>query len=138
MMADAKTRAFFPLEDLSPGRRYLGEVTLSAEKSLPGLRVSRPVDLTWVPCRNLPDAKDGNAWAALPVMDISAWSRTDAGGPPAEEEGEKDGSVWLQAGWFETGLRFRIRVRDADHRQTQSAQQMWREDSVQLAFDMDA
>jgi hypothetical protein len=44
----------------------------------------------------------------------------------------------MQSRHDEVGLHFRIVVGDAVHQQKQSPQSMWQEDSVQLAFDLDA
>ena len=138
LLEHARASMFFQLAGMQPGRRYIGEIALSAEPSVPEFRAGRPLDLTWVPCYGLARTGEALDWAALPVMDISSWSRSHAAATPPAGTGQDDGAVTLQTGLSEAGLHFRIRVRDSDHRQDRSAQQMWRQDSVQLAFDMDA
>jgi hypothetical protein len=127
----------FPLPKLEPGRRYRGQVVVTAA-ALPGIRPTAPIDLTFVPCPILADAAAEPDWAALPSIDISSWG--PFGGPrntpgPIDPQ---DCSARLQIARGANGMHCRITVRDDTHRQNRRPKDMWCEDSVQISFDMDA
>jgi len=118
-----------PIGALFPGHRYVGELIAQSAKSGAKMQCKAPLDLTVVPCHanNLP-AVD---------MDFSAWGPfvNYAPVPPLAPE---DCSGRLLTGYDDAGLHLRVTVRDNIHRQSQTPKAMWQEDSIQVAFDLDA
>ena len=83
------------------------------------------------------DAGTSVDWSKLPVVRSNGWTPF-ATGSVKNDFGPEDCSAELQWAWSETGLHFNIRVRDDEHLQVKEPQQMWQQDSLQLAFDVDA
>ncbi len=108
--------------------RYRGSVVIETVKTSPRIRAHSALDLTVIPGFPMKD----NAWKNLPEMDFSRWNSADAAVP------ENDCSGKLQIGYDEKGLHLRIAVRDDTHIQNSGPREMWNEDSVQVAFDLDA
>lgn len=73
----------------------------------------------------------------LPAMDITAWAPFTGGGQvvPTARAGLR---AQLRLAHGMDGIHLRIEVEDPSHRQDQTPDSMWRQDSIQVAFDADA
>jgi len=73
-------------------------------------------------------------WAEIPGVDVAAWNRPD--------ESAKDGSfpaeAELKLAAAPDGLHLWLAVRDDYHVQNDRWNEMWKEDSIQVGFDLDA
>jgi hypothetical protein len=118
---------FLPLPPMEWAKRYRGSAVVTSVKTSPILRAQASLDLTVVPGFPMKD----NAWDTLPEMDFSRWNSPDTAVP------ENDCSARLQVGYDDKGLHLRIAVRDDTHVQNSGPREMWNEDSVQIAFDME-
>lgn len=119
-----------PLLDLVQGKRYLGrlKVLVVGRSNIPTLSFAQ--DITVLACpKGLTDA---------PAVDFSAWTTSGEQTVKLPQPAPEDCSATLQTTYNDRGLHVRIIVRDNVHRQTKTPKRMWEQDSVQLAFDMDA
>ncbi len=116
--------------DLEPGQRYRGAATAQLLTPI-NWRVETPLDLTLIACPRLAQSPDAETWSRLPVVDFSGWEPLPA--PlPAE-----DASAQLRLAASPAGLHLRLTVRDDQHCQEALWNRMWKEDSIQVAFDVD-
>jgi hypothetical protein len=70
-------------------------------------------------------------WEGVPARTLSPV----AGGRSRQVAGDADCSAWCQLAWDERCLYFACRVRDDTFQQHRIGADIWREDSVQVAFD---
>lgn len=73
-------------------------------------------------------------WAEIPGVDVAAWSN------PAESEkdGHATAKAELKLAAAPDGLHLRLTVHDDYHIQNDRWNDMWKEDSIQVGFDLDA
>jgi hypothetical protein len=125
-----------PLGKLVPGHRYQGHLLAESLKlkAKPPVRDQFPLDLTVVPCFPV----EGSDLSKLPDMDFSAWAPFDSNYQTVKPFSEQDCTAQLKTGYSDEGLHLLITVRDNTHLQNQEPKDMWKEDSIQLGFDLDA
>ncbi|MCP4615808.1 MAG: hypothetical protein GY844_05180, partial [Bradyrhizobium sp.] len=128
--------ALMPLAAMQPGRRYVGKVLVKDAGDAGRAPLETPVDLTLIPCGRLGGA--AKSISAQPAMDISAWAPFDGPKMVRQAIAAADCSATVRTGYDKSGLHFRIEVRDDSHFQPHPAKYIWRADSVQLSFDLDA
>ncbi|NLX03912.1 MAG: hypothetical protein GXY33_02080 [Phycisphaerae bacterium] len=121
-----------PLSAIRFGRRYRGTLMLNVP-TMPRFEPKQALDLTCVPCRPLT-----GAISELEAMDISEWGPFTGSAMEPRAVAPEDCSATLRAGYDAAGLRFLIEVRDNFHQQKMIPVEMWQEDSVQIALDLDA
>ncbi|MEK6793697.1 MAG: hypothetical protein AABZ39_02890 [Spirochaetota bacterium] len=121
------------LEDISKGRRYTGRSI--AETMVGGIyhHSDVPFDFTIVSAGSPGTPADDGA---LPYFDISANDPFTLG-DNAKPFAVDDCSARIAFTLSDDGLRFYALVTDDVHRQEKSASEMWAEDSIQIAFDVD-
>ena len=130
-VAPGETRRLsLPLEGLSLGKRYRGKLAVDSRHEGRRDEISLPLDftlLTAAPVRRgvAPD------WTQIPAVDFSAWD--PFGGPIAPE----DCSATVQAAHGLDGLHLRVVVRDEEHLQTRSGEDIWSQDAIQIGLDPD-
>ncbi len=116
---------------LQPGQRYRG--TLKAALLRPvAWQVEQALDATFVACARLDQEPDAATWEKLPPLDFSAWE------PKPEPLPAEDCSARVQLAASPAGFHLRVAVTDDQHRQEPLWSFMWKEDSIQVAFDVDA
>lgn len=119
-----------PIADFRMGQRYKGKLAIALTGRIPGV-VERDIDTTLMACPQV--STDSAAWPALAApVDFSNW------GPQPEPLKAYDCAAKIQTGVGEKGFYLQIAVEDNIHRQSQPAADMWKEDSIQFAIDVDA
>ncbi len=115
------------------GRRYKGTVEFTLTGKVPW-KIEKPFDQTYVGCPILKeDARDGVNWNHVTAVDFSNW------GPfPPQAAAASDCAAEIKTAIGEKGFHLLVNVTDNCHKQTQSPSGMWQEDSIQVAFDVDA
>jgi hypothetical protein len=135
--ADQTVSVDVPLDNLPLDRRWTGVAAVEARVNGRVESAETPLDVALVPGGFAVPASETIDWSPIPQIGSSGWSSfgpgTD-GKPPAPE----DCSATLQWTWSDQGLHFHIQVRDDVHVQTREPAQMWQQDSLQFAFDVDA
>ncbi len=116
----------------SSGKRMTGELLLQCGSPI-RWTAAQPFDTTpmAIPLfeRTSPDV-----WKSLPELDITRWGRTEEYKP-----GELSSvSAGLKLFAAPDGIHLLLRVHDKDHVQNDLWQDMWKEDSIQIGFDLDA
>lgn len=116
----------------SSGKRITGELLLQCGSPI-RWTAAQPFDTTpmAIPLfeRTSPDV-----WKSLPELDITRWGRTEEYKP-----GELSSvSAGLKLFAAPDGIHLLLRVHDKDHVQNDLWQDMWKEDSIQIGFDLDA
>jgi len=120
------------IPDFQFGRRYKGSMEISLLGSVPW-RIERSVDQTVMACGLVAeDGLGGVDWSSIPSIDFSKW------GPWPRAISETDCSASLKTAVSEKGFHLRVEVQDDVHWQGQTPGGMWQEDSIQVAFDVDA
>jgi hypothetical protein len=139
LAAQARAETILPLPALEPGKRYTGTLTTAAADPAQPVADPFPLDLTVLPCLPLATvAEGGPAWDSLPACDLSAWAPFGSGLSPVAPFPTADCSATLQMGYDARGLHLRVAVRDSAHLQVCSPRDMWQQDSLQVALDLDA
>lgn len=127
---DGTVRA--PLPGFAYGKRLRGSVTVELLGGVPW-RMERSFDQTILLCPQITDDVLGTAdLRSVTAIDFTGWAPWPKGVPAAD----LSASVKTAAG--KHGLHLQIEATDDIHRQNQQAVGMWQEDSVQVAFDVDA
>ena len=116
----------------SSGKRMTGELLLQCGSPI-RWTAAQPFDTTpmAIPLfeRTSPDV-----WKSLPELDITRWGRAEEYKP-----GELSSvSAGLKLFAAPDGIHLLLRVHDKDHVQNDLWQDMWKEDSIQIGFDLDA
>ncbi len=116
----------------SSGKRMTGELLLQCGSPI-RWTAAQPFDTTpmAIPLfeRTSPDI-----WKSLPELDITRWGRAEEYKP-----GELSSvSAGLKLFAAPDGIHLLLRVHDKDHVQNDLWQDMWKEDSIQIGFDLDA
>ncbi len=122
-----------PLANIKPAKRYRGKVVMKVIGGAVPIECQVPLDLTLIPCLPLSQRN----WNLIPAMDITSWASPP---PPMDitaNQPSLDGPTLLRLGYNQDGLMLRLTVSDRSHRQTQNPGEMWTEDSIQVAFDLD-
>lgn len=101
-----------PLSNLVAGRRYVGRMVIHP-KNTTITPISLPMDLIPVPC--------------VPTKDSAQRIPLD-----------KNNEATLEMSYNSQGLHLRVTVKDEDHINSHVGKNIWLEDSLQFAFDMDA
>ena len=123
-------RLTLPLDGLATGRRYRGQLAVDSRHEGRRDEISRPLDLTVLTAA--PASRDAAPdWSRIPAVDFSDWDQF--GGPIARE----DCSATVQAVHGDDGLHLRVVVRDDEHLQTQTGENIWSQDSIQIGLDPD-
>lgn len=76
-------------------------------------------------------------WSRIPPHEFTTWAPFSGPGKaiPQPPPGLR---AWVRLAHSAQGLHVQLEVTDAEHRQNQEPAAMWREDSLQIAFDADA
>lgn len=125
-----KTELSFPLP-FTNGKRMEGELILQCAKPI-RWTATQSFDTTpmAIPFLEKPNAK---AWDSVAPIDITKWGRADEYKP-----GElSPASAELKLFAAPDGIHLLLKVRDKDHVQSDLWQDMWKEDSIQIGFDLD-
>ncbi len=131
LAAGATINQRFMLNDAINGTRYSGKVTVNNDAGKP-LDI-RPVNILILPCQKSDSANV--QWQNITPMMIQ--DRTFVGNA-MKNVAPEDCSARMQLAYSQEALHLRVMVRDNEHRQTQEPRRLWQEDSLQLAFDLDA
>lgn len=123
-------RLSLPLSGLTPGKRYRGQLAVDSRHEGRRDQLFRPLDLTVLAAPAVPRGASPD-WAAIPAVDFSGWD--PFGGPIAAE----DCSATFQAAHGADGLHLRVVVRDDEHLQTRSGEDIWSQDAIQIGLDPD-
>jgi hypothetical protein len=118
-----------PVPSFQPGQRIQGKILIETTGEI-SFAVGGNIDTSAIPAVRVDDHLD---WNRIPAFDFSTWAPS-SDSPPAED----DCSATVQAAVLSEGLHIRATVTDNEHRQTRPLRAIWEEDSVQLAFDVDA
>lgn len=118
-----------PLGKLTDGKRINGNLVITTVGKNP-YSIQDQIDTTVLLTRTKRAPVD---WRKCDSFDFSAWNPSKGTVPEAA-----DCSAALQTAVSPQGFRLRVKVSDNVHRQTKSPAGMWMEDSIQVAFDMDA
>lgn len=130
-IAPAETRRLsVPLDGLSHGKRYRGKMAVDSRHEGRRDEISLPLDFTILSASSVPRGKQPD-WSQIPAVDFSAWD--PFGGPIAPE----DCSATMQAAHGADGLHLRVVVRDEEHLQTRTGEDIWSQDSIQIGLDPD-
>ncbi|WPJ95106.1 sugar-binding protein [Coraliomargarita algicola] len=123
-------RLSVPLEGLAPGKRYRGQLAVDTRHEGRRDVVTRPLDLTLLAASPVAHGSEPD-WERIPSIDFTDWD--PFGGPIARE----DCSATLQAAHGAEGLYLRVAVRDDDHLQNRSGEEIWSQDAIQIGLDPD-
>lgn len=123
-----------PLDHVPYGQRCRGTIVARRRDASTDDLAQQPFDVTVVPCLRL---KSNGALLQQSSIDFSDWGPFDEAGKPTAIPA-KDCSASLRVGYDQKGLHLLVQVTDDQHQQSKSAAEMWREDSLQIAFDVDA
>ncbi len=123
-------RLSVPLSGLAIGKRYRGQLAVDSRHEGRRDLISRSLDLTVLAAPSLPRGTAPD-WAKIPPVDFSNWD--PFGGPIAPE----DCSATFQAAHGSDGLHLRVVVRDDEHLQTRSGEDIWSHDAIQIGLDPD-
>lgn len=114
------------------GKRCRGRIAIELQGQVPW-RHERPLDQTILGCPIVAETETGGVvWDGIASVDISDWGPWPKPVPP----GDCVAQIRTAAG--AKGFHLLVEVTDDVHRQDQSAPGMWQEDSLQVAFDVDA
>lgn len=127
--AGVQTPLTVTIPGLVPGRRLRGGIEVALHGASPGL-ITRPLDQTVMVARRI--AGDQPAWESIPAVDVSGW------GPWPQAVADADCRAQVRTAVGPRGLHLLVEVVDDVHRQGQPGSGMWQEDSIQVAFDVDA
>ncbi|PTX93947.1 hypothetical protein DB345_20455 [Spartobacteria bacterium LR76] len=130
-IAPGETRRLsVPLDGLAQGTRYRGKMAVDSRHEGRRDEISLPLDFTILSAA--PVARGAQPdWSQIPAVDFSGWD--PFGGPIAPE----DCSATLQAAHGVEGLHLRVAVRDEEHLQTRTGEDIWSQDSIQIGLDPD-
>lgn len=119
----------FPAEN---GRRYRGELSLVVKKPIQWAETC-PVDVTplTVPSYRSPDRVP--EWEKVPAFRMNGWDRGDIGKTPLSAAPAE-----FRMYAAPDGLHLRVSVDDPELNRDYKWSDMWRADSIQAAFDLDA
>ncbi|MBN8215964.1 MAG: hypothetical protein J0L75_04945 [Spirochaetes bacterium] len=125
-----RLKVALPLDTFRHGQRYFGKLFADALYGSVFQQGSAPFDFTLLPC--LP----GELTEATSFMDISSWD------PFGDElvDGRLqrgDCAAQIRFTYDDAGLHVAAFVQDDTHLQSWTAAEMWKGDSLQLAFDLD-
>ncbi len=119
------------LAGLAPFKRHLGKAEMSVESPSPK-RAEALVDATFMSSPQVEKAPASEEdWAQIPSMDFSSWRQVKAPLKPDDLSGS------MAAACAPEGFILRVKVRDNEHVQSSSPAELWKEDSMQVAFDAD-
>jgi len=113
------------------GKRYSGTLTLTSRN--PAFSTSCKFDGVALAFPRFTNGKQD--WNKIPPVPLHEYLRKGETIPKMELSPAKG---WLRMYASPSGLHLRIAVNDREHRQKKRGIAIWREDSVQLAFDLDA
>lgn len=119
------------LPDIEMGKRYQGKVTLTTNMPIPW-QVSQPVDVTYAQCSVITRSPTEKIWQQIQPIDISAWS------PWPDPIQPTDCAASYRMLAAPDGLYIQVSVQDDEHVASPLGDAMWMEDSIQIAFDVDA
>ncbi len=123
---------FVAIPDFLLGVRYKGGIEISLLGGTPS-KIERKLDQTVLGCPSLPeDSSSGVNWQAAAAVDFSSWGHW----PKPVEPSDCSGAMKAAAG--PKGFHLLVDVLDDIHSQSQPPGGMWKEDSIQIAFDLDA
>jgi len=118
--------------DFELGKRYLGKVKLSATGTAPFL-IEKPLDQTYLVCPIIKQATSNPLpWSTVPEKDFTDWA------PFPGKVSREDCSARMKAMMTSDAFHLKVMVTDNEHYQEQDPAGMWDEDSIQIAFDIDA
>jgi len=131
-----------PVPGFKNGARMKGVFVVESACAIP-FRLERPFDQTVMDCQKFAEDTSGHVdWSRQAPVDISAWGPDlDAKGkqnPQLKAIAPTDCSARLKTAVGVQGFHLWVDVTDDVHLQTQPPSGMWQEDSLQLAFDVDA
>jgi hypothetical protein len=135
LAAGGRAAVELPLDRLPWGHRLGGELELAVSGAQAWSERIRFHTTIAAVCAT---PADEAGWARLPAMEPTGWAPFTAGGQVAAAP--RPGlAARLRLGHGPAGIELRAEVDDPEHRQEQqNPGSMWREDSLQLAFDVDA
>jgi hypothetical protein len=137
--AGATADAVLPLPALEPGKRYTGTVVVAADGEETRSADPFRLDVTLLPCLALASATaNAPAWDTVPALDFSTWAPFGSDLGVVAPFAPENCSATLQTGYDALGLHVRVVVRDDAHLQVGSPKEMWKQDSIQIALDLDA
>lgn len=119
-----------PLSGLAAGKRYRGQLSVDSRHEGRRDLVTRPLDITVLAATPLARGAAPD-WSKIPAVDFTDW---DPFGPAMTRE---DCSATFQAAHGFDGLHMRVVVRDDEHLQTRSGEDIWSHDSIQIGLDPD-
>lgn len=121
------------LPNLKPGTRYRGKLVVETRSDKTYDFGETPLDITIIPCFSTPFEGASPVWEKMAWIDFSSWAPFfTTNFVPGDCSGK------FKAAYDSAGLHFLIHIEDNMHLQNQSPNQMWNEDSIQFAFDVDA
>lgn len=135
--ADQTVGVDVPLDELPLDRRWTGTAAVEAHVSGRVESAEAPVDVAIVPGGVFVSALAAIDWSKIPQIGSNGWSSFGPG-TDGQHLAPEDCSATLQWTWSDQGLIFHIQVRDDVHVQDREPAQMWQQDSLQFAFDVDA
>lgn len=122
----------FVLKEVVPGRRYRGNAVLSVASPIKW-QVALPCDTTMIAVPVFKAVPDASVWSRIPAIDFTAWQDRELN----KFSGSDDCNGRMQAFAAPDGFHLRVVIGDDQHRLADLWGDMWKEDSVQVAFDVD-
>ncbi len=113
------------------GKRYQGTVELAIDSPI-RWQVSEPIDVTFVQCLMINSSSTEVNWQQVKAVDLSDW------GPWPGSIATTDCSASLKMLATPDGLHLQVDVHDDEHVANLLEDAIWKEDSIQVAFDVDA
>lgn len=137
--AGARAALRIPLPDLAPGVEIKGSIEINGNAGGKELATAIPYAVTLLPCRAV--AAGDRELAGEPEFASAAWA--PFGGrngqfDDASSLAPADCSATLRLGYSAGGLVLGVRVTDDEHLMSKAPEQMFLEDCLQIAFDVDA
>lgn len=127
--AGAEAPLAVTIPGLRPGRRLRGSIELALRGDTPWT-ITRPLDQTVLVAPRI--AGDKPDWNAVPVVEFADW------GPWPGAVADDDCWAQMRAAVSARGFHLLVEVTDDVFWQGSNAAGMWQEDSLQVAFDVDA
>lgn len=113
------------------GKRMEGELVLQSEKPI-RWTVKLPYDATPMAIPFIEKPKTG-VWSKIPAVDFTKWGRAEE----YKSNERSSASAVLKMFAAPDGIHLLLKVSDRDHIQNDLWQDMWKEDSIQIGFDLD-
>ncbi|MDD2708445.1 MAG: sugar-binding protein [Verrucomicrobiae bacterium] len=125
------TAVSIPLANCQPGKFYGGKVTLNCQDAS-RLHVEGRFGANFLGCFSLFNQAERALWDKIPPVDLSNMGGFRTGAQEVALPG-----ATLKMGYSDMGLYFQVEVMDERHVQGQAPRDIWKEDSLQFAFDPD-